>query len=85
MAVTPTGYTTTGSGSSGSVALITFDVQTSDVRARWDGTAPTATVGHKLYAGTAYTWSTDQFNNTQFIRDTAATADAVIFSSPLNA
>lgn len=67
------------------VILVTFDVQTSDVRVRWDGTDPTSTVGHRLPAGTAYTWDVDQFNAAKFIRDSGAVSDATIFASPLQA
>jgi hypothetical protein len=79
-AVSPTGYT--GSSAVDNNSVVVFDVQTSNVRVRWDGTSPTSTVGHLLYVGSAYTWDVDQFNAAKFIRDTAATADAVIFSSP---
>lgn len=62
--------------------LTTFDIQAADVRVRWD-TDPTSTVGHILPASTAYTWATTQFNSAKFIRDSAATGDAVIFVSPM--
>lgn len=64
------------------VDVVTFDVQTSAVRARWDGTDPTSTVGHYLAANTSYTWSRTQFNDAKFIRDTSASVDATIFCSP---
>ena len=79
-AVAAAGYT--GSSGVNNNSVVVFDVQTSNVRVRWDGTDPTSTVGHLLYVGSAYTWDVDQFNAAKFIRDTAATADAVIFSSP---
>src|SRR5260221_36193 len=82
VAVAPTGYTAATSGSS-PVQLVTFDVQTSDVRVRWDGTAPTGTVGTILYAGTNYTWNQAQYNNAQFIRRSTASVDAVIFAHPM--
>ena len=81
-AVSATGYTAASSGSS-PVQLVTFDVQTSDVRVRWDGTAPTSTVGTILYAGTNYTWDVSQYNAAQFIRSSTATADATIFAHPM--
>lgn len=62
---------------------VVFDVVTQHVRVRWDGTDPTATVGHKLLAGMAYQWPVAMFNACKFIRDTTATADATIFASPL--
>ena len=79
-AIAPTGYT--GSTAVGNNSVVVFDVQTANVRVRWDGTDPTSTVGHLLYVGSAYTWDVDQFNAAKFIRDSAATADAIIFSSP---
>lgn len=63
------------------VNLVSFDVQGSDVRVRWDNVAPTSTTGHILPATTAYTWNVDQYNNAQFIRDTTSTVDAVIWAS----
>lgn len=63
--------------------LITFDVQTSNVRVRWDGTAPTATSGHILYAGNGYTFSKGLAQRCRFIRDTAAASDATIFASEM--
>lgn len=79
-AVAPVGYT--GSSAVDNNSVVTFDVQGYAVRARWDGTDPTSTVGHYLPATSGYTWDVDQFNATKFIRDTAATGDATIFSSP---
>jgi len=82
-AIAATGYTATPGGTT-HVQLVSFDVQTSDIRVRWDGTDPTSTVGHILPAGTAYTWAASQYNASKFIRDTSATADAIIFASPFN-
>lgn len=82
--VPATGYTEASAGG-GAVLLVTFDVQTSNVRCRWDGTAPTSTTGHLLYAGQGYTWPTGQYNAARFIRDTAASVDATIFASAMNA
>lgn len=62
---------------------VVFDVVTSPVRVRWDGTAPTATVGHKLLAGVSYQMEVQMFNAAQFIRDTTAASDATIFASPV--
>lgn len=79
-AVAATGYTPVPSVDG--VFAVSFDIQVSNVRVRWDGTDPTSTVGHLLYAGTNYTWDCAKFNAAKFIRDTAATADAIIFASP---
>lgn len=65
-------------------AWVVFDIVTSPVRVRWDGTDPTATVGHKLLAGRSYQWDAEMFNAASFIRDTSASTDAVIFASPLS-
>lgn len=63
--------------------LVVFDVVGYNVRARWDGTAPTSTIGHKLLADFAYQWPAAMFNAASFIRDTGATGDATVFASPL--
>lgn len=68
----------------GGADLVVFDVQTSDVRVRWDNTNPTSTTGHILPATTAYTVSCDVWNNCVFIRDSTMTVDAVIWASALN-
>ena len=65
------------------VQFVTFDVQTDTIRARWDGTDPTSTVGHILPPGSGYTWSVAQFNAAKFIRSSTATADATVFASPM--
>lgn len=80
-AVAPAGYT--ASPAVDGVNYVTFDVQNSSVRVRWDGTDPTGTVGHILYVGGSFTWAVSQFNASKFIRISTATADAVIFSSAL--
>jgi hypothetical protein len=64
---------------------VVFDVVTSPVRVRWDGTAPTSSVGHKLLAGQSYQFEVEMFNACKFIRDTSAGVDATIFASPLAA
>lgn len=63
---------------------VVFDVVTSPVRCRWDGTAPTSTVGHKLLVGVTYQWEVEMFNAAKFIRDTSASVDATLFASPLS-
>lgn len=83
-AVTTVAFTNAVAGGGG-VNFVTFDVQVSNVRVRFDGTAPTATVGTLLYVGTNYTWNVDLYNNAQFIRDTSASSDAILFIHPLNA
>jgi hypothetical protein len=83
VSITPSGYTAASAGGGG-VNYVMLDVQTSNVRVRFDGTAPTSTVGTLLYAGEKYTWSLDLYNNAKFIRDTSASSDATLFAHPLN-
>lgn len=75
-----TGFT--ASPATDGVNIVSLDIQGSDVRVLWEGTVPTSTTGHILPASTAYTWTVSQFNAAKFIRDTTATADAVIWASP---
>lgn len=63
------------------VVLVTFQVQSGAVNARWDGVAPTASVGFNLTAGSTYTWDADMYNNAQFIKSGAT--DAVIYAAAL--
>lgn len=63
------------------VDSVMFDVQTADVMCTIDGSAPTTTNGHRLYAGTFYTWATATFNAAKFIAATATSA--AIQASPL--
>lgn len=81
--VSATGYTAAVSGTS-PVQFVAFDIQDNDVRVRWDGTAPTSTVGTVLYAGTNYTWTVSQYDAAKFIRKSTATGDAVIFAHPMS-
>jgi hypothetical protein len=56
-----------------------FDIQDADVMCTIDGSTPTATNGHRLYQGRAYTWSTAMAQAAKFIRQ--AGTDAVIHAS----
>ena len=58
--------------------FVVLDVQTNDVMCTFDGSDPTATNGHRLYAGQSYTWHVDAAAAAKFIR---ASADAVIHAS----
>ena len=58
--------------------FVVLDVQTNDVMCTFDGSTPTATNGHRLYAGQSYTWHVDAAAAAQFIR---VSADAVIHAS----
>ena len=59
--------------------FVVLDVQTNDVMCTFDGSTPTATNGHRLYQGRAYTWSTAMASAAKFIRQ--AGTDAVIHAS----
>jgi hypothetical protein len=63
------------------VNFVMFDVQTADVMCTIDGSAPTTTNGHRLYAGTFYTWSVAMANAAKFIAATATSG--AIQASPL--
>lgn len=59
--------------------LVVLDIQDADVMVTFDGSNPSSTNGHRLYAGTAYTWSAAMTASAKFIRQ--ATADAAIHAS----
>jgi hypothetical protein len=59
---------------------VTFDVQTNDAFMTIDGSVPSSTNGHKLYAGRAYTLSREAADLASFI---AASGTSVIFASEL--
>ena len=58
---------------------IVLDVQVADVRVTFDGSAPTSTNGHILYAGRSYTWSKQAATAAKLIEDT--TTDATVHAS----
>lgn len=58
---------------------IFISVDTNPVRFRWDGTDPTATVGHKFLSGDVLVLEGyDLISKLRMIRDTSAAADAVV-------
>jgi ketosteroid isomerase-like protein len=59
---------------------VSFDVQSNDVFMTIDGSTPTTTNGHKLYAGRAYTLSVEAAREAQFI---SASGTAIVFASEL--
>jgi hypothetical protein len=60
---------------SGFSNLVFLDVQTADVIVTFDNATPVAgTTGHRLYAGTNYTWSTATAHAAKFIAATSSTA-----------
>ena len=59
--------------------FVVLDVQVADVRVTYDGSAPTTTNGHILFAGRSYTWSKAAAEAAKFFEDT--TTDATIHAS----
>ena len=59
--------------------FVVLDVQVADVRVTYDGSAPTTTNGHILFAGRSYTWSKAAAEAAKFIED--PTTDATIHAS----
>jgi hypothetical protein len=60
---------------------VSFDIQANNVYMTIDGSTPSSTNGHLLYAGRAYTLSRDSAQQAKFI---SATSTAVIFASELS-
>lgn len=59
--------------------MIVLDVQNADVMCTFDGSDPSSTNGHRLYAGSHYTWSKATATAARFIRQ--AGTDAAIQAS----
>ena len=59
--------------------MIVLDVQDADVMCTFDGSDPTSSNGHRLYAGSHYTWSRATATAARFIRQ--AGVDASIQAS----
>ena len=53
---------------------IAFDVQDADVFMTFDGSAPTTSNGHKLFAGRSYTFSKEAAAKAKFIRSGGTSA-----------
>jgi len=75
-----TGVTVSFSGLDKVTRAVSFDVQTDDVFMTLDGSTPTTTNGHKLYAGRAYTISYASALAAKFI---GASGTSVIYASEL--
>ena len=58
--------------------FVVLDVQVADVRVTYDGSTPSSTNGHILFAGRSYTWS-KAAAAAKFFEDT--TTDATIHAS----
>lgn len=56
--------------------MVMFDIQDADVMCTVDGSAPTSTNGHRLYAARAYTWSKAMAQAAKFIQQ-GATAGVI--------
>ena len=53
---------------------VVLDVQTADVRVTYDGSDPTTSNGHILFAGRSYTWSKEAAAAAKFIRNGTSSA-----------
>ncbi len=63
------------------IQLVTFDVAGDDVRVYWEGSTPTASTGHILPGGTAYTWAYNQWQGSKFILSTGSTSSVITASA----
>tara|TARA_R100001163_G_scaffold65799_1_gene64987 strand:- start:314 stop:643 length:330 start_codon:yes stop_codon:yes gene_type:complete len=61
---------------------IGIDVQDSDVYATFTGETPSATLGHRLYAGRSYTFNKITAQNAKFLNTSTATV-AIIAATEL--
>ena len=59
--------------------MVMFDIQDADVMCTIDDSTPSASNGHRLYQGRAYTWSTAMAQAAKFIRQ--GSTDGVIHAS----
>ena len=53
---------------------VVLDIQTADVRVTYDGSDPTTSNGHILFAGRSYTWSKEAAEAAKFIRNGSTSA-----------
>lgn len=63
-----------------STNVISFDVQSADVFMTLDGSTPTTTNGHKLYAGRAYSLSIQAARVASFIADSTT---AIVYGTEM--
>jgi hypothetical protein len=61
--------------------MVMFDIQDADVMCTIDGSTPSATNGHRLINGRAYTWSTAMAQAAKFIKQ--GVTDGAIQASEL--
>ena len=64
-----------------STNVISFDVQTADVFMTLDGSTPSTTNGHKLYAGRAYSLSIQAARVASFIADSST---AIVYGTEMS-
>lgn len=64
---------------SNSTQTVIVQAQGADVRVRFDGTAPTASVGILMLAGDPFEWSVGRAKAARFIR--SSSTDAVVYAS----
>jgi hypothetical protein len=62
--------------------FVVWDVQNADVMVTFDGSDPTTTNGHRLYAGKDGTWHVNTAQKARFIR--ASGSDAAVQVSQFN-
>lgn len=62
--------------------FVVWDVQDNDIMVTFDGSDPTTTNGHRLYAGDRDTWHVNTAQKARFIRATGT--DGVIQASQFN-
>ena len=63
----------------GTNKFVVLDIQNANVMCTFDGSDPSATNGHRLYAAQSYTWHVKTADSAKFIRQIG---DAVIQASP---
>ncbi len=68
------GVQLTASSFNARTSEVVLDVQGADVMVTFDGSAPTATNGHRLYDTRSYTWSKPAASVAKFIRQAATNA-----------
>ena len=72
----------TGSNIASNTQFIVWDVQNADIMVTFDGSNPTTTNGHRLYAGDRDTWHVNTAKVAKFIRATGT--DGVFHASQFN-
>lgn len=71
LTVSSTAVALTAANIASNTQFIVWDVQGADIMVTFDGSTPTSTNGHRLYAGDRDTWHVDTARKAKFIRATA--------------